>query len=102
MSAMPYETTLHRYISADPAICDGKPVISGTRIRVAQIAIEYDRLGWTPDQIVEAHPYLTLAQVHDALSYYYENQSALDADINAGQEFVATIREHYASKAFIP
>ena len=102
MSAMPSDTTLHRYIAVDPAICDGKPVISGTRIRVAQIAIEYDRLGWTPDQIVEAHPHLTLAQVHDALSYYYENRTILDADISAGQEFVASLRQHYVSKALIP
>ncbi len=102
MSVMPYETTLHRYISADPAICDGKPVIGGTRIRVAQIAIEYDRLGWTPDQIVEAHPHLTLAQVHDALSYYYENQAVFDADISVGQELVAALREHYPSKVTIP
>lgn len=101
MSAMPSDTTLHRYIAIDPAICDGKPVISGTRIRVAQVAIEYDRLGWSPDQIVEAHPHLTLAQVHDALSYYYENRAVLDADISAGQEFVASLRQHYVSKAAI-
>ena len=102
MSAMPNDATLHRYISADPSICDGKPVISGTRIRVAQIAIEYDRLGWTADQIVEAHPQLSLAEVHDALSYYYEHQAVLDADISAGQELVAALREYYPSKVTIP
>jgi uncharacterized protein (DUF433 family) len=102
MSAMPNDTTLHRYISADPAICDGKPVISGTRIRVAQVAIEYDRLGWTPDQIVEAHPHLTLAEVHDALSYYYENQATIDADISAGQQLISALREHYPSKVMLP
>jgi uncharacterized protein (DUF433 family) len=101
MSGILYETTLHRYIQTDPAICDGKPIISGTRIRVAQIAIEYDRLGWTPDQIVEAHPHLTLAQVHDALSYYYENRDALDADIAAAQELVASLRELYPSKVVL-
>ena len=98
MGSMPHDTTLHRYVTVDPAICDGKPIIVGTRTRVVQIAIEYDRLGWTPDEIVEAHPHLTLAQVHDALSYYYEHRLTLDSDITDGQEFVAYLREQYPSK----
>jgi uncharacterized protein (DUF433 family) len=65
---------------------------------VTQIAIEYERLGWTADQIIDAHPHLTLAQVHDALSYYYENQVAMDADILADEQFVAEIRQQYPSK----
>jgi uncharacterized protein (DUF433 family) len=102
MTTVPYETTLHRYITVDPAIANGKPIVVGTRTRVAQIAIEYDRLGWTPDEIVEAHPHLTLAQVHDALSYYYERQAVIDADITAGQELVAYLREKYPSKLIEP
>ncbi len=102
MTDVPYETTLHRYIITDPAISDGKPIVAGTRMRVAQIAIEYDRLGWTPDEIVEAHPHLTLAQVHDALSYYYERQAMIDADITAGQELIAYLREQYPAKLIEP
>lgn len=98
MDAAPHETTLHRYITTNPAICDGKPIIAGTRTRVVQIAVEYDRLGWTPDEIVEAHPHLTLAQVHDALSYYYEHREMLDTDIATGQELIAYLREQYPSK----
>jgi uncharacterized protein (DUF433 family) len=102
MGAGPHETTLHRYITTDPAICDGKPIVAGTRTRVVQIAIEYDRLGWTPDEVVEAHPHLTLAQVHDALSYYYEHRATLDTDITTGQELVAYLREQYPSKLAEP
>jgi uncharacterized protein (DUF433 family) len=65
----------HPYISSNSEISRGSPVISGTRVRVIDIAIEYDRLGLTPDQIIDAHPHLTLEAVHDALSYYYENQA---------------------------
>ncbi len=102
MSSVPHDTTLHRYVTTDPAVCDGKPVIAGTRMRVVQIAVEYDRLGWTPDEIVEAHPHLTLAQVHDALSYYYEHHITLDSEIAAGQEFIASVREEYSSKLIEP
>ena len=56
-------------------------MISGTRIRVIDIAIEYDRAGLTPDQIIDAHPHLTLEAVHDALSYYYEKRDFFDEEI---------------------
>ena len=90
--------TRHPYIEHKKGVCGGKPVIVGTRIKVAQIAIEYERLGWTPDQIVDAHPHLRLAQVHDALSYYYENQKRLDADILADEQYVSQLRQRYPSK----
>jgi uncharacterized protein (DUF433 family) len=92
------EQTLHRYIEKNPAICSGKAIIAGTRLKVTQIAIEYDRLGWTADQIVEAHPHLTLAEVHDALSYYYENRAALDEEIKAEETLVIRLRSLYPSK----
>ena len=78
----------HPYITCKKGICDGKPIIEGTRIKVAQIAIEYERMGMTPDNIVGAHPHLRLPQVHDALSYYYENIEEINADIRAGERFV--------------
>jgi uncharacterized protein (DUF433 family) len=71
----------HPYITQDTKICRGSPVIVGTRTRVTDIAIEYDRLGMTPDEIIDAHPYLTLEAVHDALSFYYENREFFDKDI---------------------
>ncbi len=81
----------HPYVERKRGVGGGKPVLAGTRIKVAQVAIEYERLGWTPDQIVDAHPQLKLDQVHDALSYYYENQLALDADIAADEQFVSEL-----------
>jgi len=92
------EQTLHRYIDKNPAICSGKAIITGTRIKVTQIAIEYDRLGWTADQIVEAHPHLALAEVHDALSYYYENRMELDAEIRDEEMLVNQLSSLYPSK----
>ena len=87
----------HPYISINPKISRGSPVISGTRVRVIDIAIEYDRLGLTPDQIIDAHPHLTLEAVHDALSYYYENREALDDKIRKEKEFIEKIAKETPS-----
>jgi uncharacterized protein (DUF433 family) len=83
----------HPYISIDPKISGGSPIILGTRIRVIDIAIEYDRLGLTPDQIVDAHPHLNLESVHDALSYYYENRDSIDKIIREKKQVVKRIAQ---------
>ena len=88
----------HPYITRKKAVCGGKPIIADTRIKVSQIAIEYERLGWTPDQIIDAHPHLRLAQVHDALAYYYENQAHIDRDILSGEQAVLELRRQYPTK----
>jgi uncharacterized protein (DUF433 family) len=88
----------HPYVEQRPEIANGKPIIVGTRIKVTQIALETERLGWTPDQIVDAHPHLSLAQVHGALSYYYAHQPELDAELIAEEQEVASLRQRYPSK----
>ncbi|MDI6846703.1 MAG: DUF433 domain-containing protein [Candidatus Bathyarchaeia archaeon] len=80
------------YIEADEKICGGSPVIKGTRMRVVDIAVEYEYLNHTPDEIITAHPYLKLEQVHDALSYY-ENRKELDQKIKSDKQFVQKLSE---------
>lgn len=88
----------HPYITRKKGVCGGKPIIAGTRIKVAQIAVEYEMMGLTPDQIIDAHPHLTLAQVHDALSYYYDNIKELNAEIKAEEQFAEEMKKLYTSK----
>jgi uncharacterized protein (DUF433 family) len=55
--------------------------IGGTNTRVMQIAIDKHAHGWSAEEIQAQHPHLTLAQVHAALSYYYDHQAEMDAQI---------------------
>jgi uncharacterized protein (DUF433 family) len=90
--------TLRPFIITSRGICNGSPVIRGTRTRVIDIAIEYDRIGYTPDQIVDAHPHLDLVKVHNALSYYYENRERLDEEITSRREHILQLKKEFPSK----
>jgi len=68
----------HPYISIDKKIRGGEPVIAGTGIRVLDIAIRYEIMGMSPEDIIVALPHLNLSQIHDALSYYYEHKDEID------------------------
>ncbi len=89
----------HPFVTRKKGTCGGKPIIAGTRIKVSQIAIEYERLGWSPDEIIQAHPHLTLAQVHDALSYYYTNSEEVHAQFRAEDATVEKMRKLYPRSA---
>jgi uncharacterized protein (DUF433 family) len=81
------------YIVQDEGICGGQPRIAGTRLKVQHIALEYERLGWMPDQICDAHPEVTLAQVHAALAYYYAHKEEIDQVVRTDAEFAECLRK---------
>lgn len=85
--------TEHPYVEINPKICNGSPVIRGTRVRIVQIAVEYEYTNCTPDEIISAHPHLKLEQIHDALSYYYENRAELDKKIREDEQFIEKLAE---------
>src|SRR5690349_2430049 len=72
--------TAHPYIVSDDNILSGEPIIKGTRTPVRAIA-ETWRLGIPAEEIPRRLPHLTLAQVFDALSYYADHTSEINAYI---------------------
>jgi uncharacterized protein (DUF433 family) len=96
--ALRREGTNHPFVVKIKDICGGSPIIEGTRTRVIDIAIEYEMLGHSPDEIISSHPHLNLPQVHDALSFYYENRDELDQKAEQDQEVVARLKKKIPSK----
>jgi len=90
--------TKHPYISIEPRIAGGQPVIRGTRMKVIDIAIKYEFMGLSADRIVDEYPHLKLEQIHDALSYYYENKDAFDKKYQEDQSFLTQLKKKYPSK----
>ncbi len=82
--------TEHPHIVRIEGLCGGRPIIAGTRISVRTI-VERVRLGDSPEQIVGNYPPLTLAQVYDALSYYHEHKSEIEAEIATDEEALAWV-----------
>lgn len=70
-------TVAYRYITSVPGVQGGEPCIRGTRVPVRSI-VQYWRLGYSPEEITTALPHITLAQVHEAMSYFYDNQSEIE------------------------
>jgi uncharacterized protein (DUF433 family) len=66
------------------------------RVRVAPIVMDYLAYGWSPDEMCRQHPYLTPAEAHAAMTYYFDHQEEIDAEIRAELEEVD--RAHKAAR----
>ena len=88
-------STDYRYIDRVPNICGGRPIIKGTRTPIKSI-VGYHKMGMGLEEILEGLPFLTPAQIYEALSYYYDHQAEIENDIREGQ--VEHLVERYGLK----
>ena len=77
--------TLTRYITRNPQILSGEPIVAHTRTSIRAI-VNLWQLGIPPEEIASTHlTHLTLAQVFDALSFYLDHQDEINAYIEQNQ-----------------
>lgn len=75
-------------ITKTPGTCGGRACIAGHRIRVMDIVAWHVMRGYTAAKIVEEiYPSITLADVHAALAYYFDNVEDIDKDFRNDEEW---------------
>lgn len=75
-------TEIGTLLVRSPDICGGRLRIEGTRVTVNQIVVWYKQ-GYSPEEIADQYPHLTLSQVYAALAYYHANREEIEADLAA-------------------
>ena len=69
----------HPHVEVISSRSGPRPVVRGTRVGV-DVVVGYLRAGHTPEQLAsELLPQLSLAQIYDALSYFYDHPDAVEA-----------------------
>lgn len=71
----------HPYVVSKKDLCGGSPVIRGTKFPVRSVVNYVLRQGISPEELVREFTHLTLAQVYDALSYYYDHKETVEQDL---------------------
>jgi uncharacterized protein (DUF433 family) len=56
--------------------------IDDTNVKVIEIALDQIANGWSAEDIQRQDPALSMAQVHAALSYYYDHKQSFDEEID--------------------
>src|SRR5438445_13337577 len=71
---------------------NGIPWITGANTKVVEVVLDKMAHKSSPEEMHEQYPHLSLAQIHAALSYYYEHQAEVDADIERRNRYVENLR----------
>ncbi len=75
----------------------GSPCIDGTRLRVADIVVEW-RYGVNEPELIAEKYDLSLDQVFGALAYYHERSTEIDSEI----EYVSCFDERWKAEGLVP
>ncbi len=70
----------------------GAPVIVGTGLKVLDVAVRYEVMDMTPEEIMVALPSLDLPQIHAALSYCYAHKAEIDKEWKTSLKKVSRLR----------
>jgi uncharacterized protein (DUF433 family) len=87
-------TEIGTLLISSPDVCDGRLRIEGTRITVNQIVVLYKQ-GYSPEEIADQYPHLSLAQVYTALAYYHANKEEIEADLAAEKQEAEQLEQKY-------
>ena len=79
MGKIPIVSVVPSHITIDDR---GNARIDGTRMKVIFIATEHRFTHSAAEQMRQAWPHLTLGQIHSALSYYFDHQTEMDAQMD--------------------
>lgn len=66
--------------------------VSGTRLKVIYLVASKRAGNWSAEELVEQFPDLSLAQIHGALTFYYDHQTELDAELQHDYELAEQLR----------
>lgn len=77
----------------------GRHWIDDTNIKVMEVVLDHTASGMSPQQIHEEYPDLSLAQIHAALTYYFDHKQAMDEEIERDRREYEALRAEANAKS---
>jgi uncharacterized protein (DUF433 family) len=87
-----------QHIVSKADVLGGSPHIAGHRVKVLDIVVWHEKRGFSPDQIVDQFPGITLSDVYAALSYYFDHRQEIKAEFDQEAKYIADLKPKYPSK----
>jgi len=92
------QNVLTQHVTKTPGVCGGRACITGHRIRVMDIVVWHELRGMSPAEIVYQYPGITVADVHSALAYYFDNVEEINNEFQKDEEWAAWVKATIPSK----
>jgi uncharacterized protein (DUF433 family) len=77
------------------------PTIAGTTMKVVELVSAHLGYGWSPEELHDQFPYLTMGQIHSALAYYWDHREEFEKVIEKQLEMVDAYRRSTGESPFV-
>ena len=94
---MTITATEYKYVQLDDR---NIPIIEGTSMKIVELLTSVKAYGWTPEELLQSYPHLTLSKIYSALAYYLDNQQEIDADIERREKYVKQLEQEASESPF--
>ncbi len=71
----------------------GTPTIAGTNMKVRELVAERLAWGWSPEELLLNHLYLTMGKISSALAFYADHQAEIEQAIEADLQLAEELRQ---------
>ncbi|MGO9463296.1 MAG: DUF433 domain-containing protein [Isosphaeraceae bacterium] len=92
------ESVIAQHIAKTPGVCGGRACIAGHRIRVMDIVVLHEMRGYCAAEIATTYPGITMADVHAALAYYFDNVEEIQNEFRRDEEAAKELLIRHPSK----
>ncbi len=92
------ESVIAHHIAKTPGVCGGRACIAGHRIRVMDIVVLHEMRGDCAAEIATTYPGITMADVHAALAYYFDNVEEIQNEFRRDEEAAKELLIRHPSK----
>lgn len=86
---MTLTATEYKYVKLDER---NVPIIEGTSMKIVELITSVKAYGWSPEELLQNYPHLTLSKIHSALAYYWDHKQEIDADMERRYRYAEKLR----------
>lgn len=94
---MTLTATDYKYVRLDER---NVPIIEGTSMKIVELITSVKAYGWSPEQLFQNYPHLTLSKIYSALAYYWDNKEEIDADIERREQYAEQLQQEASESPF--
>lgn len=77
------------------------PAITGTSMKVIELITSVKAYGWSPEELHDNYPHLSMSKIYSALAYYWDHKEEIDNAIEQEAQWAAEARRAAGESPFV-
>ncbi|MEC4895223.1 MAG: DUF433 domain-containing protein [Oscillatoria sp. PMC 1051.18] len=95
---MTFTSTDYKYIQLD---AQQVPYLEGTSMKVVELITSVKAYNWSPEELLDNYPHLSLSKIYSALAYYWDHQEEIEIAIAQREQYASKLQNEAGESPFV-